>query len=221
MEKVKHLLLFSGGPDSTVLLKYLLNKKDIDLTVFHIQLAYKLDTFENSLIQKERTHQIIKFYKSKGYKFNYVESIIGFNFNDTLFGDEHWADDQWCTFLGAMVCKKLHINNMWTGYFDYTNKNRKKILGHEHSWIFDGTMEKYINMANSKTKINYLNPKTEFKGKSIDKFKSKKEALLYLEPEVRKMVRSCYGSIDFCGKCYKCVSLIKNKVMNKKGELLI
>lgn len=210
----KEVLLFSGGPDSTVVLQYLLNKGDIDLTVVHAKLVWQHSSLINSQIQKEHVLKIINHYRNKGYKFQYLEPSLTFIQGNT------WSDDQWSCFFGAMVCKGLGIDRMWSGYFHYTNQNRINLKGHGHDWAFDGSMQQHCDIVSPDFKIKYTNPYLEFNGTEIDAINNKKEAFEYLDPEVRTMVRSCYASVKFCGTCYKCESLIKNNVTDSKGNLL-
>jgi hypothetical protein len=216
----KEVLLFSGGPDSTVVLDYLVKKKDTSLIIVHCQLVWKNSNMLNFSIQKERVVKILNFYKNNNYSFEYYEPTLVLPFEDGIWGDEMWSDDQWSCFFGAMICKKLFINRMWSGYFNYTNENRKKIKGKGHDWAFNGELQRQCDLVSPNLKIKYTNPKLEFNGKEIDAIKDKKEAFLYLDPEVRKLVRSCSSSVDFCGTCYKCQSLILNNITDDFGNLI-
>jgi hypothetical protein len=74
----KELLLFSGGPDSTVLLKYFLIIKK-PLVVLHIQMGWCNGLQPRVKIQKKRVDKLIKYFKKKYYDFEYMDAGIFLN----------------------------------------------------------------------------------------------------------------------------------------------
>ena len=220
--KERQLLLFSGGPDSTILLEFLLKQKNIDLYVLFLRLAWNKEKEKKMQIQEKVAEKVINYFKNEGHQFNYLTSGISIGLQKQGFG----YDDQWSAFLGSMICHQLNIKKMWSGFYTYTYLNSVKIRGHGPDWIFDGSLKKYIRWGCSEdhkfiSEFQYLTPRKHFNGKEIDRFKSKKEAYLTLKPELREMTRSCYGTSYFCGTCYKCETLIKNKITDNKGNWIL
>jgi hypothetical protein len=220
--KEPELVLFSGGPDSTILLNYLLKEKR-NIHVLYIQLGWNEYNQKRIPIQNISVKNILTYFKKKGFNFNYINSGLFLNLpSNTL--NSFGTDDQWSAFIAAIVCRALNIKKMWTGYFTYTENNRKEFTGEGTTWIFDGSLKKYIKYGtlgdpNFKD-IQYLTPKTVFNNKGIDSFKTKKEAFDSLDTELKKMVRSCYENVKFCGQCYKCKTYIHHKITDANGNFI-
>ena len=215
----KELLLFSGGPDSTILLKYFLLKKR-NIIVLNCDLQWCTDVKTCAKIQKKHVKKIIKYMKNKYGNFEFIEAGITLPIpmgKDFQFG----TDDQWSVFLGATLARYYKIKKIWHASFSYGWKNREIFLMEKPYWLLN--MKPYLNwgtLFDSNFKDLHVSlPKFHFKGTKIDKFKTKKEAWNYLEPELKKLVRSCQvdtsipgsGKKKFCGKCYKCKTWIYHK----------
>jgi 23S rRNA (adenine1618-N6)-methyltransferase len=76
------------------------------------------------------------------------------------------------------------------------------------------------NYDNKFKDLSFVIPRFFYNGKDIDSFKTKKEAWDYLGPELKKLVRSCEGNVDFCGVCYKCKVYIYQKMTDQKGKII-
>ena len=215
----KELLLYSGGPDSTVLLKYFLTIKK-PLIVLHIQMGWCNELQPRLKTQKKRVDKLIKYFKKKYYNFEYIDAGIFLNlpYQSFKFG----SDDQWCAFIGALVCKVHNLKKMWHASFSYNWDNRINFGKEIPYWLLQGNMNYYLNAANfsTKTDIQFCIPKFFYNRKEIDQFKTKKEAWNYLEPELKKLVRSCESGFTFCGKCYKCQTWIDHKMVDENKNIL-
>lgn len=205
----EELILFSGGLDSTVLLKYFLKDTNKLIRVAYNQLAY--DDLSRARLEQQNiaSKSILKYLFDKYRPFEYTTMDINFSFKRGYNYD--WLDDQWNCFLAGIICKKYKIENVWMGSFTHhvIYKELKKLNTMKQH--FDGSLIKILNLGyyleneNNKNFILKLNsPRTVFNGEKIDVFKTKKEAYDYLETDLKKLIRSCEGSEKFCGKCYKC-----------------
>ena len=219
--KEPELVLFSGGPDSTILLNYLLKEKR-NIHVLYIQLAYDTTKQKNVHIQNKAVTNILTYFKQKGHYFDYTSS--GIFLDIPLAGPRFGSDDQWSAFFAGIVCRMYNIKKIWAGFYSYTYDNRKELLGHGPDWIFDGSLTKYIQYGTTEDPnykdIQYLTPRSVFNRTEIDSFKTKKEAFDSLDPELKTLVRSCYGDLQFCGECYKCQTYIHHGIKDKKGNLI-
>jgi len=217
----KELVLFSGGPDSTILLEYLLKQKKF-IHVLYVQLGYDNTKQKHLQLQNEAVKNVLTYFRKKGHHFDYTSSGIFLDIpkSEPRFG----SDDQWSAFFAGIVCRMYGIKKIWAGFYSYTYDNRKELLGHGPDWVFDGSLNKFIQYgttADTNYKdIQYLTPRSVFNRTEIDSFKTKKEAFDSLDPELKTLVRSCYGDLQFCGECYKCQTYIHHGIKNKKGELL-
>ena len=204
----EELVLFSGGVDSTVLLKYLLKDTNKLIRVVYNKLGYDNLSQARLKQQNSASKSILKYMFNNYRSFEYTSMDINFSFQRGYYHD--WRDDQWNCFLAGIICKKYKIENVWMGAFTHhvIYKDLKKLP--RASQYFDGSLEKILNMGffleneNNKKFILKLNFPRHFNGKKIDNFKTKKEAYDYLEPQLQKLVRSCEGTEFFCRKCHKC-----------------
>ena len=215
------LLLFSGGIESTVLLKHFLKDTNELVYVLHTSLGY------DNLSKKRTTEQIkaatnVLNYLKKNYRdFNYGTIKLNLNNINTLQQQKSGFgyDEQWNIFFASMYAKLHGIKNIWIGQFSYNDHHRIEFNLDPLDWYYDGTLEKYALLGSGldfnfckDLKINF--PSRNFKKQGIDSFKSKKEAFNYLEPELQTMIRSCEGEEKFCGKCFKCDQYIKYGIKN-------
>jgi 7-cyano-7-deazaguanine synthase in queuosine biosynthesis len=222
----KILLLFSGGTDSAVLLKYMLENK-VDVSVLHVHTGWSTYDQKKLKRQAEVVHNIINYYKKKYYAFPLYEATVKLdlsNLHPYLFA----KDEQWCHFFAGIYCRHLNIKDIWVGTFTYITKDIEKTSkGTFNYWMYDGQMYEYINYGTRNDwycrDIKIHCPMTDFKEQGIDSFETKKEAFLYLDPEVRTMVKSCHFSsdIEFCGECYKCQTDVAVGIRNDKGEIIV
>jgi 7-cyano-7-deazaguanine synthase in queuosine biosynthesis len=209
----EELVLFSGGIDSTVLLKFLLKETNKLIRVLYNKLGYDNLAKDRLNEQNISSKNILKYLFKKYRPFEYT--TIDINFSFTRGKDTDWLDDQWNAFLAGKVCRKYNIDSTWIGYFHYNYNTRKKYKGSETYWYHDGSLDKLFNMGHGLNKNLKLNiPYYVFNGTSIDSLKTKKEAYDYLELELQSMVRSCEGKEKFCGQCYKCSVYIQEKIKN-------
>jgi len=215
------LFLFSGGVESTVLLKYFLKDTDKLIHVLYTKLAYdnlsKLRIPEQNVASKNVLEYFIKNYRH----FNYSSCEVHLNnITREQQGQKGFGfDEQWNLFFASMYAKLNNIKDIWLGEFSYCNIHSTKTRGYPASWYHDGTLEKYALLGSGldfnfckDLKINF--PSKNFNTQGIDSFKSKKEAFDYLEPELQILIRSCEGEKKFCGMCGKCIQYKELKLIN-------
>jgi len=215
------LFLFSGGVESTVLLKYFLKETDQLIHVLHTKLGYDDLTKKRIPEQTKAVNDILNYF-SKNYRdFNY--SSLELNLNNITRDQHHEKgfgyDEQFNCFFASMYARIYNIKEIWYGEFSYCNIHSTKTRGFPAYWFHDGTLEKYALLGScldfdfiKDLKINF--PSKIFNKTGIDSFNSKKEAFDYLEPELQKLVRSCTGAEKFCGKCSKCKQYKELKLKN-------
>lgn len=215
------LLLFSGGVESTVLLKYFLKNTNSLIYVLYTRLGYDNFAIDRIKEQDIAVEKILNIYQNKYRSFNYGSADVYLNNISREHTDKKGFgyDEQWNCFFASMYARMLNIKEIWLGLFTYSHKERVKNGSHFQSWFYDGTFEKYASLG-SCLDYNFTKdllikfPAKEFKGMGIDSLKSKKEAWDYIDEEVRPWVRSCWSKEKFCGKCYKCVSYINSGIKN-------
>lgn len=207
----KKLLLFSGGVESTVLLKYFLKETDYSIHILYNQLGY-CDFFKKKIPEQNKASNNVLNYFKKNYRdFDYSTTKIDLDVTIQQQMDKGFGfDEQWNMFFAGMYAKIFGIKDIWIAEFSYVNVHGTKMRGYPAYWFHDGTLEKYMSLGlaldwnyMSNIKINF--PSKNFNKTGIDSFNSKKEAFDYLEPELRKLVRSCEREEKFCGECYKCI----------------
>jgi 7-cyano-7-deazaguanine synthase in queuosine biosynthesis len=215
------LLLFSGGVESTVLLKYFLKDTKELIHVLYTELAYdnlsELRIPEQNIASKNILNYFIKNYRN----FNYSSCKLHLN---NVTREQHknngfGYDEQWNLFFASMYAKIYRIKDIWIGHFSYNYQCREDFNLKPDNWYIDGTLERHALLGCNldfnffkDLKINF--PSRNFKKQGIDSLKSKKEAFDYLEPELKKMIRSCQGEEKFCGKCFKCIQYVKYEMKN-------
>lgn len=215
------LLLFSGGVESTVLLKYFLKETKEIVHVLNTELGYADFTKPRLIKQKKAAYSILDYFKKNYRDFNF--SSVQLNLNNINMLQHEKAgfgyDEQWNIFFASMFAKINNIKNIWLGEFSFCNIHSTKTRGYPAFWYHDGTLEKYALLGVGldfnffkDLKINF--PSKNFNKKGIDAFNSKKEAFDYLEPALKKMIRSCEGEKKFCGKCGKCIQYKELKIIN-------
>lgn len=216
------LLLFSGGVESTVLLKYFLKETNADVHVLYTELGYDNLVKERLPEQSIASKNVLEYLKNKYRKFEYSSLSLYMNNVDheksinKVFGyDAHWN-----MFFAAIYAKLNDIKDIWIGQFSYNDFHRTEFNLNPLNWFYDGTLESFallglcLDMNFYKDlKINF--PSRNLKGQGIDSFKTKKEAFFYLEKELQVLVRSCTGKEKFCGKCYKCQQYLKYNFYGK------
>lgn len=214
------LLLFSGGIESTVLLKYFLKDTNKLIHVLYTKLGYDDLSKKRIVEQTKAATNVLNFLKKKYRDFNYSSLDLNLNNitrnkNNICFG----YDEQWNIFFGSMYAKLYNIKDIWIGQFSCNDIHRTEFNLQPLNWYYDGTLEKYALLGSGldfnfckDLKINF--PSKNFKKQGIDSFVSKKEVFDYLEPELQKIVRSCEGEEKFCGKCFKCEQYIKYGMKN-------
>jgi len=215
------LFLFSGGVESTVLLKYFLKETKEIVHVLNTELGY-VDYLKPRLIeQKKAAYSILDYFKKNYRDFNFSSAQL--NLNNINYLQHQKAgfgfDEQWNLFFAGLYARIYNIENIWLGEFSYCNIHSTKTRGYPAFWYHDGTLEKYALLGVGldfnffkDLKINF--PSKNFNKKGIDAFNSKKEAFDYLEPELKKLIRSCEGEEKFCGKCGKCIQYKELKLLN-------
>jgi 7-cyano-7-deazaguanine synthase in queuosine biosynthesis len=215
------IVLFSGGVESTVLLKYFLKETKEIVHVLNTELGYADFAKPKLIEQKKAAYSILDYFKKNYRDFNF--SSVQLNLNNINALQHQKAgfgyDEQWNIFFASMYARMNNIKDIWIGHFSYNYQCREDFNLKPDNWYIDGTFERYALLGSAldfnffkDLKINF--PSKNFKKESIDSLKSKKDAFDYLEPELQKMVRSCYGKEKFCGKCFKCTQYIKYGIKN-------
>lgn len=207
----EQLILFSGGLDSTVLLKFLLQENENPITVLNIRYLWKKEYYKNYRIQHKIVKKLIKYFKKNYRNFNYRE--ICFTMSDTpSFGVDHqlvMGEDHFSAILagGYIAQNNKEIKDVWMGHFTYNDLSSIQLNKRVNWWFFDNTLNLAVNSIPNICGIKNINiciPSLTFKGKSIDCFVTKKEAFNYLEKDLQDLIRSCTGDNYFCEKCFKC-----------------
>jgi hypothetical protein len=213
----EELVLFSGGVDSTVLLKYFLKDTNKLIRVAYNQLGYDNNAQARIKEQNIAAKAILKYLFKKYRSFEYTTMDINFSFIRGKYN--YWLDDQWNCFLAGIICRKYNIDKVWLAHFGYNTNYRitvRKLPKAE--WLHNGSLDKILQMGytlgdgeikNSELKVIFP---YHLHGKEIDYLKTKREAFDYLEPDLQKLVRSCEGTESFCGKCWKCKMFIEHKM---------
>jgi 7-cyano-7-deazaguanine synthase in queuosine biosynthesis len=221
------LVLFSGGVESTVLLKYFLKETNLLVHVLYTKLGYEESLKLRIPEQQKASNNILNYFKKNYRGFNY--SSLELNLNNINEIQQHkygfGYDEQWNIFFASMYAKIYKIKDIWIGHFSYNYECRQQFNLPPDDWYIDGTLEKYALLGScldfnfiKDLKINF--PSKNFKKEKIDSLNSKKEAFDYLEPELKKLVRSCVGKEKFCGKCYKCTQYIRFGMTDEKGKII-
>jgi hypothetical protein len=214
------LLLFSGGPDSTILLKDLLQKKK-KVRVLYIEMGWAMRTQYRIDLQNKAVENILGYIKSNYGDFNYSQARILTTMDEENEENYFGTDDQWCAFFGAMFCKTYNIKRMWTGNFSCTEQVVRERDNKTQEWLYNESMKPYLDAgAMFSGDCEYCTPKSVYNGTDIDRFKTKKEAWDSLEIELKNMVRSCTSDKLFCGKCSKCWTALNYKLRDESGNPL-
>lgn len=215
------LLLFSGGVESTVLLKHFLKNTDELIYVLYTELGYDNVSKKRIFEQTKAATNVLNYFEKNYRDFKYGSVKLNLNNinREQNIKNGFGFDEHWNIFFASMYAKLLNIENIWIAEFSYCNTHSTKTRGYPAYWYHDGTLEKFSSFGLgldwnkiSKLKINF--PSKNFKKEGIDSFISKKEAFNYLEPELKKLIRSCEGEEKFCGKCGKCVQYKELGIVN-------
>jgi hypothetical protein len=205
----EQLVLFSGGLDSTVLLKFLLQENKNPITVLNIRYLWKKEFNKNYKIQHKIVKKLIKYFKKNYRDFNYRE--ICFTMGNTPFidfevklGEDHFS----AILAGSYIAQSnKEIKDVWMGHFTYNDLSAIQLNKRVNWWFFDNSLNLAVNSIPNICgikNINICSPSLAFKGNSIDSFVTKKEAFNYLEKDLQDLIRSCTGDNYFCEKCFKC-----------------
>ena len=205
----EQLILFSGGLDSTVLLKFLLQENKNPTTVLNIRYSWEKKLSKHYEIQYKSVKKSIKYFKKNYRYFNYRE--ICFTMGNMPFTDfqKRFGEDHFSAILAGTYIAQSNkeIKDVWMGHFTYNDLSAIQLLKRINWWFFDNSLNLAVNSIPSMCGIKNINiciPSLIFKGNSIDSFVTKKEAFNYLEKDLQNLIRSCQGDDYFCGKCLKC-----------------
>jgi len=204
------LILYSGGVDSNVLLKYLLKRQSNPLKVVYIEIGHCKIGKERIFEQNKAVEKCINYFKKNYRQFDF--NTIKLELNIPEFDNESvtsfWTDDQWCAFFAGRICETTQIKNVMAGHFTYNS-----LTGILHSqrvdwWYYDNSLINIFKSQISKNKdeFHYIFPHL-FQGKGIDEFRTKLEAWNYLDEELQRNLRVCESDVFHCGKCKKCLHL--------------
>tara|TARA_R110002126_G_scaffold236415_1_gene380000 strand:- start:27 stop:650 length:624 start_codon:yes stop_codon:yes gene_type:complete len=194
----KEIILFSGGVDSAVLLKWLLVNTNKDYLVIFINL-------QDINIQEKRVEKLIKIFKTKFRDFEFIKMKFHIK-TDKFFSD---MVDQVILSLTGIMCFQRNLENVWMGHFSYCSLHHYQFNNKIDQFWYNGELppflESFPKASNSSIKPKLKLPSQVNQGTHLDSFVSKKMAYDYLDKEIQKYVRSCYTKEhSFCGTCYKC-----------------
>lgn len=223
----KELLLFSGGVDSCVLLKYFLEETDKEIICLYVHCGQSTREQLTNPAQEKGVKRTLEHFKKHYRHFDFLEGKIELSIPHEA---NVWCRDPgWIIFIAALHAKAYRVKKIWHGTYsyivrDFADMGYDSVYGPPSFW-YSGYLYQYVNYATqydpNQRDMELCCPRTHFKGKGIDRFLTKREAVEYLEPELRPLVRSCYSADEFCGRCKKCEHWIKVGIVNKKGELLL
>jgi len=215
------LILFSGGPDSTILLKHFLQQKK-NVRVLYIEMAWQVDQRENLKHQGKAVEEILEYMHKNYGNFQYSQSSIFTSLNEPNYDKYFATDHSWCALFGSMFCNIYNIPRMWTGNYSYTNEVVKERDDKNEDFLNEDDLGLWMNVGTRfvDSPPDYCTPRLNYKGKAIDKFKTKKEAWDSLEIDLKKLVRSCVSGEWYCGKCHKCWTSKKYGLRDDKGNPL-
>jgi hypothetical protein len=233
MEEATELLLFSGGIDSTALLKHFLqeNKK---VRVLYIELGWAKKAQPRIRLQNVAANNVLKYLKEKYGDFEYSQATVMTTLNEKNESKYFGTDTQWAVFFGSMFCTNYGIKRLWMGHYSFSDDILKnKYTKHEndtevysyHCKPGDYTkkgLQFYIESGSRLQNfgIDLLTPATFYKGEGIDRYKNKKELWDTLEIDLKKRVRSCVSEDWHCNKCPKCNNHRKMEIYDEEGRPL-
>lgn len=204
------LLLYSGGVDSNVLLKYCLEKQTIPLKVVYIEIGNCKNGKARILEQNKAVEKCLNHLKKnyRTFDFNTIKLELNIPEFDNPKDGFFWKDDQWCAFFAGRICESTQIKKVLSGHFTYNS-----LMGILHSqrvdfWYYDNSLVDIFRSQISKNKedFHYIFPH-QYLGKEIDQFRTKLEAWNYLDKEIQENLRVCESDVFHCGKCIKCLHL--------------
>jgi len=217
------LLLYSGGVDSNVLLKYCLERQSSPLKVIYIEIGNCKLGKERIQEQNKAVQKCINYFMKNYRKFDFNTVKLEINipeFDDLWGAGVSWTDDQWCAFFAGRICELTQIKKVLSGHFTYNSL--MGILQHQRVdyWYYDNSLVDIFKSQIFKNKedFHYIFPHM-YLGKDIDQFKTKLEAWNYLDKEIQENLRVCESNVFHCGKCKKCLHLSYHGI-RKKNETI-
>jgi 7-cyano-7-deazaguanine synthase in queuosine biosynthesis len=194
----KEIILFSGGVDSAVLLKWLLINTNTDYLVIFLN-------HNNNNIQEKKADKLINIFKIKFRDFEYIK--LKFNIKTDKRFD--LMVDQVLLFLTGILCYERNIEKVWMGHFSYCSFHHYQFNNKIDNFWYNGELIPFIQSfskaSDSLLKPKLMLPSQVYEGKHLDSFINKKTAYDYLDKEIQEKTRSCYTkNKNFCGTCYKC-----------------
>ena len=212
------LILFSGGTDSTILLKHFLQEKK-KVRVLYIQMAWGVHQHKKLELQGKAVGSILDYMRENYGEFEYSEACIYTTLNEPTFDKYLGRDQEWCALFGSMFCNVYNIPRMWTGNFTYTHNLIMERDGVSDDFWNGDDLAFWLNCGTrfADDPPEYCTPRLKYKGKGIDRFKNKKVAWNTLEKELQKKVRSCLSDKWFCGECYKCTQEMNSWQFKQKN----
>ena len=215
------LILFSGGPDSTILLKHFLQQKK-NVRVLYIEMGWDLKEQKKLPHQYKAVKDVLEYMHQNYGDFDYSQASIFTSLNERNHEKYFAKDHAYCALFGSMYCNNYNIPRMWTGNYSYTNEVVKEREGKGEDELNGKDMGLWMNCGTrfEYPPAEYCTPRLNFKGKGIDSFKTKKEAWDSLEMELKQRVRSCVSGEWFCGTCNKCMAAKKYKLRDLQGNPL-
>lgn len=216
------LVLYSGGVDSNVLLKYCLEKQSNPLKVLYLEIGHHKIGKKRIFEQNKSVEKCINHFKKnyRSFDFNTIKLEINVPEFDDVRENVFWNDDQWCAFFAGRICETTQIKNVITGHFTYNSLIG--LLQHQRVdyWYYDNSLVDIFKSQISKNKEDffYIFPHM-FQGIGIDEFKTKLEAWNYLEKELQQNLRVCESDVFHCGKCKKCLHLSYYNIRNNNERI--
>ena len=233
MKQATDLLLFSGGIDSTALLKHFL-QENRKVRVLYIELGWAKRSQPRIRLQNVAANNVLKYLREKYGDFEYSQATVMTTMNEQNENTYFGTDNQWSVFYGAMFCQNYGIDRMWMGHYSFSDEIlRQKYVKHENDTevysyhcrpgdYSNKTLQFYIDCGSrlQNSNIELCTPAIVYKGEGIDRFKSKKELWDTLEIDLKRRVRSCVLEDWHCNKCPKCNNHRKMKIYDEQGRPL-
>jgi|TARA_R100000149_G_C5880015_1_gene144808 hypothetical protein len=221
------LLLFSGGIDSTVLLKHFLQEKK-KVRVLYIEMGWAKRAQLRIRLQNIAANNVLKYMREKYGDFEYSQATVLTTLDEHDERSYFGSDNQWGAFFASQFCNTYGIKKMWIGHFTFSddilrdryNPNEFYGLGTYPGYFTHENFQYFLDVGNRGTNrdIHYCTPATIYKGTGIDSFKNKKESWDFLEMDLKKLVRSCNSGEWTCDICPKCKSHKKYGIIDKEGN---
>lgn len=129
----KEIILFSGGVDSAVLLKWLLINTTTDYAVVFIDI-------DDADIQNKRVEELVKIYKNKFRDFEFIK--IKFQIKTDKAFDQ--MGEQVRLFLIGIICFRQGLEKVWMGHFSYCSFHHYQFNNKVDQFLYNGELPPFL-----------------------------------------------------------------------------